>query len=144
MTADNALREILNVVRPGIVWNVVISNFGFVELVDLLLGLDVDPPSFARFIWGIIELDEKAHFRNYFIDVAVKTMDEATLMALPEILDSLVDEAQKVAKEWRVRFFTKKLKDKAQGARFLDRLEDEFHAKMGEALERRRRQERGI
>ena len=140
VTADKGLREILALTRPGMAWNVVISHLGLVQLIDLLLGVDVEPRSLARLLWGIMEVDEHASLRNYFVDLALKRRDEALVMTLPEIIDRFVEDAERAAKLERVKFFTKSVEDKAKAARFLDRFEENFFAGMAEVVQRRRKQ----
>ncbi len=140
VTADKELREILALSRPGMAWNVVISHLGLVQLIDLLLGVDVEPRSLARVLWGVMELDEHASLRNYFVDLALKTRDEALVMTLPQIIDRFVVDTERAAKLEGVKFFTKGVKDKAKAARFLDRCEVNFFAGMAEVVQRRRKQ----
>ncbi|HEX9224778.1 MAG TPA: SIR2 family protein [Candidatus Acidoferrales bacterium] len=142
VTADKGLREIVNTIRLGNVWNVVISHLGLVQLTDLLLGVDAEPRSLARALWGIMEVDDHAALRDYFIDLALKKRDEALVMTLPQILNEFVEQAEKAAKLEGVRFFTKQLEDKAKAARFLDRFEKQFFENMAEAVRRRKAQEK--
>ena len=142
VTADRALREILNSIRLGTAWNVVISHLGLVQLTDLLVGVDADPRSLARVLWGIMEVDEHAALRDYFIDLAIRKHDEVLVMTLPEIIEEFVPEAEKAAGLEGVKFFTKRVEDKAKAARFLDRFEEQFFEKMADAVNRRRAREK--
>lgn len=141
VTADKALREIVGLIRPGSVWNVVISHLGLVQLADLLLGVDADPRSLARLLWGIMDIDEHTALRDYFIDLALRRHDEALAMTIPQIIEEFVGDAEKAAKLERVKFFTRAVEDKAKAARFLDRFEKQFFEKMEEALRRRKAQQ---
>lgn len=141
VTADRSLREILGLIRLGGAWNVVISHLGLVQLIDLLLGVDAEPRSFARVLWGILEVEEHAALRNYFIDLALKRYDEALVMALPEIVDEFATDAERAAKLEAIHFSARKIEDKAKAARFLDRFEKQFYEKMAEAVQRRKKHE---
>ncbi len=140
VTADRGLRETLGALRIGSVWNAVISHLGLIQLVDLLLGVEAEPRSLARVLWGIMEYNEHAAMRDYFIDLALKRRDEALVMTLPEIIDEFVRGAERSAKLEGIRFYTKQVEDKAKAARFLDRFEQQFFEKMAEAVRRRRMQ----
>ncbi len=140
VTADRGLRETLGNLRLGAVWNVVISHLGLVQLVDLLLGVEAEPRSLARVLWGIMEYNEHAAMRDYFIDLALKRQDEALAMTLPQIIEEFVGEAQKSAKLEGIRFFTRNVEDKAKAARFLDRFELQFFEKLAEAVRHRKLQ----
>lgn len=142
VTADKALREIVNTIRMGTAWNVVISHLGLVQLTDLLLGVDAEPRSLARVLWGVMEIDEHAALRDYFIDLALKKYDEALVMTLPQIIGEFVSDAERAAKQEGVKFFTKQVEDKAKAARFLDRFEAQFFEKMAETIRRRKAQEK--
>lgn len=140
VTADRALREIVNTIRLGAVWNVVISHLGLVELTDLLLGVDAEPRSLARVMWGVVEVDEHARLRDYFTNLALRTYDDALVMTLPEILNEFVEETENEAKLEGVKLFTRDVHDKAKEARFLDRRETSFFENMAEAISRRKTQ----
>ena len=134
-------REIVGLIRPGSVWNAVISHLGLVQLADLLVGVDADPRSFARLLWGILDVDEHTALRDYFIDLALRRHDEALAMTIPQIIEEFVGDAEKAVKLERVRFFTRAVEDKAKAARFLDRFEKHFFEKMEEAVRRRKVQQ---
>ena len=79
--------------------------------------------------------------RDYFVDLALKTFDEARVMTLPQIIGEFVSEAERAAKQEGVKFSTKRVEDKAKAARFLDRFEGKFFENMAEAIRRRKAQE---
>lgn len=141
VTADKALREIVGLVRMGISWNVTISHLGLIQLTDLLVGIEAEPISLARALWAISEMDEKAALRDYLVDLVLKKRDAAMVMALPEIIDTFVMDAERAAKIEGIRFFTRDEEDKANAARFLDRFEEEFFRYMAEAVVRHKKAE---
>ncbi len=143
VTADKSLRSIVTTIRLGRAWNVVISHLGLVQLTDLLLGVEADPRSLARLMWGVVEVDGHAAVRDYFVDLALRKYDEALVMALPEIMEDLVSEAEKAARLEGVDFFGKRTEDRAKAARFLDRFEARFFENMAEAVRKRKAQEGG-
>jgi len=140
VTADNRLRRILNEERIGKVWNVVLSNFALVGLVELLVGLRTEPEGLARFLWGIAELDEVATLRDFFITRAAKKYDEALLMTLPQFTDELARSAAKNAKLEGINFWSRDIDQKAKAARFLDRLEKEFYSNMAKVIRHSKQQ----
>ena len=142
VTADKTLREIVNTIRLGTVWNVVMSHLGLVQLTDLLLGVDAEPRSLARVLWGIMEIHEHAALRDYFIDLALRKYDEALVMTLPQIIEEFVSDAERAANQEGVKFFTKQVADTVKAARFLDRFEVQFFEKMADIIRKRKGQEK--
>lgn len=142
VTADKTLREIVSTTRQGRSWNVVISHVGLVQLADLLLGVEAEPRSLASLMWGIVEVDEHSSLRNYFVNLALKTYDEAIVMNVPQIIEQFADLAEREAKLEGLDLISNLLNDRAKTARFLDRFENEFFQSMAKVIRRRKAQER--
>lgn len=142
VTADKNLRGIVTRTRIGSAWHAVLSHYGLLELVDLLVGVELDPQSLSRFLWGIVEIDEQAALRDYFIERALKRYDEALVMSLPEIVDDFVQDTARAAEVQKISFYSRNVEDKAKAAKFLDRYEEQFFTNWAE-LVRLRRQQRG-
>lgn len=118
--------------KPG---SVIISNRQFVQLVDLLLGLETDESSMARLLWGTMPTDESLILLNYFTDLALRHYSRAKAKALPIVLNSFVPDVIETAKKEGVSLFPGgTLESKSVRARFLDRFEDQFYEYMAEAI----------
>ena len=112
---------------------------GFIQLIDLLVGLEPEPVSLARLMWGIRYVDEaSADFglRTYFADRALRHYDTAKAMALPEVLDKIVEEASAAVVQERIQL--SRDDDQARVAKFLDRFEDRFFEYLDEAIQEER------
>lgn len=141
VTADRRLRDTISLSRPGVAWNAVISNHGLVQLIDLMVGLRLEPRSHSRMVWAIAEMDQVSVLKDYFVSLALKKHDEALLMAIPEIIDLLVDKAEKEARVEKIKLRSRSTKERARAKKFLDRFEEEIFDALAEEIKRRRRQE---
>ncbi len=139
-TADKTLRGILGDIRLGAAWNVVISNRGLIHIADLLVGIDSDPGSIVRSLWAISELDAERALREYFVNRVLKKYDEAMVLALPQIIDRIVEQAKHAVRVERINFFGTEVSEKVKAKNFLDRFEEQFFEAMAEELEKRKRQ----
>ena len=117
--------------------NAIISHLGFVQLVDLALGLDTDKRSLARLCWSVELTDEETVIRNYLIDLALQHYDEAKAMAMWEVVDRISEEATRAAKSEGITLFPSKEENKARTADFLDRFEQDFFKNMAEVIKRK-------
>jgi hypothetical protein len=139
VTADARLQRIA---RQGIdqrVVGAIVSHLGLIQLVDLLVGIQVDAKSLARMMWAIRAADTEFLLRRYFVDLALPEL-QATLQTktLAGIVDDLVPEMTKGGRLERIRFTPPvySVRDHAVTARFLDRFENRFFENMREAIER--------
>lgn len=135
VTADNRLRRVTLSAKIGGLKDALISELGLVQLVDLLMGVDLDPVSLSRLIWSFSLFDEEAAVRNYLIDRAVQKYDEAIVLTMGEVLDDFVLRATKEARLERVSLLGRG-KQRAKTLRFMDRVEGEFFDNVAEAVKK--------
>ena len=114
----------------------VLSQIGFVGLVDLLVGLAPDREVFTRLIWACPRNDVQKHVRDYLVAVTLRQYDDAMTRAMPEVLDEVVDAAQKEISDFgRDYGEAADPNDVKETTKFLDRLENQYFEKMRRAVE---------
>jgi hypothetical protein len=138
VTADKRLMSLLRHETISPCAKVTVSHLGLIQLIDLVIGLarNADKRSLARLMWSIDISDETMPIRNYLIDLALQYYDEATTMAMWQVVDTIAEKAAHQAKEEGIPMY-KRLDtgtDKARLAAFLDRFEDDFFRKMDEVI----------
>ena len=116
-------------------------------LADFLVGLNTSDASLSRLMWGVRALEEEVNdflgLRAYFTDIALQELDEVKALALPEVLDKLVDEfpAAERGGEIKASISAGRGADQAESAKMLDRFEERFNEYMREAIEKREAEE---
>lgn len=137
VTADKRLMGLCQGEILGRCANAIVSQLGFVQLVDLVHGMDPDKRSLSRLCWSVELTDEETVIRNYLIDLALQHYDEAKAMAMWEIVDRISEEAVRVAKDESITLFPGKEEDRARTAEFLDRFEQDFFKKMAKVIKKK-------
>jgi SIR2-like domain len=133
VTADDRLRRVAVGDVLGTVGSALISNFGLIELIDLLIGIEARPESLARVLWAVEACDERAQLRNYFVDLALRHYEPAEAKAMNSILDDIVDEVRREARSAGIGLDGRD--DQIDGAlKLLDRFEDRFFATMADLI----------
>jgi hypothetical protein len=88
-------------------------------------------------LWGGGDSNEATRVLNYYTNQALRFYDEAMAMTLPSVLEGCVREATRAAQRLGVVLQPGgSTENKARTARFLDRFEDQFFAKMADAIRR--------
>lgn len=126
VTADRRLMGLCRGAILGRCANAMVSHLGFVQLIDLIVGIETDKRALGRLMWSLGFSDERTAIRNYLIDVALQHYDDAMVMAMWEVVDRISDEAAKAAQAERVSMFPQKEEDRARTSAFLDRFEQDF------------------
>ena len=143
VTADNRLRRAAGGGVLGAAAYATISGIGFVGFVDFFIGMDSSPSSVSRLMWGIRYYDDETdtllHLRSYFTDLALRTYDEAMVMTLPDVVDSVARSAAGEAYQRGLKLTRDE--NMVETAKFLDKFEDQFYANLKEAMERRGRRD---
>jgi hypothetical protein len=137
VTADKRLMGLCRGEVLGNCANAIISHLAFIQLVDLILGMDTDRRSLTRLFWTVELTDEETIIRNYLIDIALHHYDDAQAMAMWDVVDRISEEAAQAAKKEGIVFLPGREENKARTANFLDRFEQEFFKKMAEAIRKR-------
>jgi len=142
VSADRRLRRLVGGPRFGGVGGAIVSHVGLVQLIDLLIGANADPRGLSRLFWGVHSLDEKEALREYLTNLALRRMEEASTLTLPEIVDKVVERASARAASEGIRLLDeRRVEDLARSTAFLDRVEDEFFELMREAVEKQKARE---
>ncbi len=93
--------------------NSLISHLGFVQLVDLVLGLDTDRKTFSRLVWNVGYTNEGTLIRNYLIDLALQNYDDAMTRAMWEVIDEISQQTTAKINEDKINIFSS---DEKEGA----------------------------
>ncbi len=138
VTADKRLMSLLNRGSLEGLEKHLVSHLGLIQLIDLVIGLGDNPDkrALARLMWSVEYSEEETSIMNYLIDLALRYVDEAKTMAMWEVVDEIVQNASKEAEDEGISLSLKygSQQDRARLAKFLDRFEDDFFAKMNEVI----------
>ncbi|MCD6197989.1 MAG: hypothetical protein J7K15_05375, partial [Deltaproteobacteria bacterium] len=137
VTADKRLMGMCCGSDLGRCANAIISHLGFIQLVDLLLGIKTDRRALARLMWSVGLSDEKTAMRNYLIDLALQHYNEALAMTMWKVVDQISDKAATAAEAEGITMFSGKEHDMARTVAFLDRFEQDFFKNMAEVIRKR-------
>jgi len=117
----------------------VLSQIGFIGLVDVLVGLEADREIFTRLVWATPRSDAEKQVRDYLVNVTLRKYDEAMAMAMPDVISEVVASSRREIELKRDLF---RNATDVKGAKtvieFLDRLENQYFARMREVLESRK------
>lgn len=139
ITADLRLQRIVqtqNALRHLV--GGILSQVGFVGLVDIMVGLDADSRSIARLIWGIPRSEAQQTIRDYLIRRAVDQYNAVLLMAVPTVVDEIAADAAREATKRKIDLFAgnHSVSDASKAARFIDQVEDKFYESMAGEMDR--------
>lgn len=115
----------------------IVTNMGFVGMVDLLMGANVDSQSFSRLVWASPVAADEVRIRDFLLQRALAAYDESLLRRMPEVLDETI----RIAKE-EVDRRGIKLRESSDVAELvkardvLDRMENYFFERMREAMDK--------
>jgi len=137
VTADKRLMGLCRGAILSRCANAMVSHLGFVQLIDLIVGIRTDKRALGRLMWSIAFSDERTAIRNYLIDLALQHYDEARATVMWQVVDQIADKAAKEAEAEGVSMFPQREEDRARTAAFLDRFEQDFYKNMAELLKRR-------
>ena len=135
VTADNKLRRAVRAsqrLRPLL--DFLISHLGLIQLVDLLVGLNVDPAALRRLLWTVHVADPTTALKNYLLNQALEHYDAAMLYRMGDLLDEFVHKYVNQAELEAVQLTGAKGEAQPKTQRFLDRVDDEFFAYMAEEM----------
>lgn len=135
VTADNKLRRALRTSRRlSPLLDSVLSHLGLIQLVDLLVGLRVDPGALRRLLWTVKVADAQTALRNYLLTQALEHYDAALLYRMGDLLEEFVNKYANQAEMEAVQLTGAKGDAQPKTQRFLDRVDDEFFAYMAEEM----------
>jgi hypothetical protein len=120
----------------------IVSNMGFVGMVDLLLGVNVDSQSFSRLVWASPVTPDEVRLRDFLLQRALAAYDEALLRRMPEVLDEMVRIAKEEVDRRGIKLGeSKDIAELSKVRDVLDRMENQFFERMREAMDRSDRPE---
>lgn len=137
VTADLRLMSLCKGAVLGKCTNSIISHLGFLQLVDLVLGLDTDRKTLSRLVWNIGYTNEENMIRNYLIDLALQNYDDALMRAMWEVIDEISRKTSAQINEDKIDIFSTNEKERARVAAFFDRVEEGFFANMAAIIRKR-------
>jgi len=134
VTADQRLRRLASDSIAGDLGSAIISHRGFVQLIDLLLGVKADPMSISRLIWGGGFDNQSEAVFAYFTNRALRFYNVAYSMTIPNILSDMEERITREAKKQQIDLTSKIPSEQSRTLRFMDRFEDEFYFNMANAV----------
>ena len=91
VSADATLRRVIGrSEKLSDLSGAILSDIGFIGMVDLLVGLRPDPEVFTRLIWGMHNGDAKQQIRNLLISETIADYNEGMLIQMPELLKEVI------------------------------------------------------
>ena len=139
VTADRQLREFVSSSKYSYLGNAIISNTGLVQLVDLLIGEDFDPRGFATLLWSSKVSSKSEQIRDFLIDHALKSYDQAMAMEMPNLIDQFTEsilETSEIDLNWE----SSNPEERAKLRKYIDVFEDKYYEGMRESIERKEKQ----
>jgi SIR2-like domain len=116
----------------------VLSQIGFIGLVDVLVGLEPDREIFTRLIWATPRSDVEKQIRDYLVTVTLRKYDEAMAMAMPDVITEVVTSARREIELKKDLFrHATDVQEAKTVTEFLDRLENQYFTRMRAVLEKR-------
>jgi SIR2-like domain len=135
-TADYRLRKAVALGGFGQIGDLLFSHRNLVQLVDLLIGLEMDPSSLTRLIWTVQIADDRAALREYLINRALRHYDAAMLLKMNDLLDRYVDKTLHEAKLENIDLLSKRTKGRVKTTLFLDRAEKDLFEELAQEVKK--------
>jgi hypothetical protein len=133
VTADNRLRRMVGKSDP-MLRDALVSPRNLLQLVDLLVGVDVDPSSVATLLWSVQAADERAIVKDYLIARALPHYNAALLLKMGDLLDDYVDRILHEAKLEKINLRAVSVPQRQVTSKFMDRVEDEVFASLAQEV----------
>lgn len=113
------------------------SHLGFVGMVDLLIGARVDAQAFARLVWTSPRTPDESRIRDYLLQRALASYDAALAKRMHEVINETTRVAQiEVDRRGVTLNETRDVEEMKKAHDVLDRMENQFFAKMSEAMDK--------
>lgn len=136
VTADNALRRAVSSSTLSELRDSLMSPRNLIQLVDLLIGLDVDPSSLTRLLWAVRVADERAMLKDYLVARAIPHYNAALMLRMSDLLDGHINRITREAKLEGVNLMATKTKEHIVLSKFMDRVEPEVFASLAEEVKK--------
>ena len=139
VTADRQLREFVSVSKFAHLGNAMFSNVGLVQLVDLLVGKISEYRGVTNLLFSPKISSKSEQVRNYLIDRALESYDQAMAMEIPHLVDKCTEDILG-GKDIDLNWESSSPEERAKVRKYIDGFEDEYYKGMRESIERREMQ----
>jgi hypothetical protein len=136
VTADKLLRRAVAQSPYSYLRDSFMSPRNLVQLVDLLVGVEVNPNSLSRLLWTVRIADERAAIKDYLISRALPHYNAALLLKMNDLLDGYVERILKEAKLEEIDLVPTRTAQKIATSKFMDRVEDQIFASLAEEVKK--------
>lgn len=140
VTADRRLGE--DISERGFVHlrDSLISHIGLLQLVDLLVGLEVDKREAGALLWSSTVSDKTQKMRSYLVAEALEQHDAAMAMEMHHVVERHAEKIVKELDRAGLDLDSQSPKKRVEAFRTLGTLEKGFFSGMREAIEKYERQ----
>jgi len=136
VSADRQLRQFVgNSLEPALA-DAMVSHVGIIQFIELMLGEVPEGAGFTQLLWSARQSDQRANIRAYYVGLALSAYDAALLMAMPEIVDDLVNEADRGIARNNESLETSDPRAKARAFMTLASFEENYFQKMDAAIKK--------
>lgn len=143
VTADTRLQRV--VAASGSLCKLselILSQIGFLGIIDIIAGLRADSASFARLIWGYPRNDAQKQLRDYLVRVGLEKYDEGIAMEMPKVISSVLSAVNSDIERRSAQITSATdVATISDSNRFLDTLETRYFEEMDRVISKRREQE---
>jgi hypothetical protein len=136
VTADKLLRRAVAHSSLRDLHDSLLSPRNLIQLIDLLIGIDVDPVSLSRLLWTVKVADERTAIKDYLINRALPHYSAAMLLKMSDLLDGYVDRIVKEARLEHIDILGNRTEQRIATASFMDRVETEVFANLAEEVKK--------
>jgi hypothetical protein len=91
VTADRTLQQVAADSEFSILTELMISNIGLVQLIDLLVGGMTDGAGLTELLWSARISDRGQAVRAYFTARGLERYDDAMAMAMPKVIEAYAE-----------------------------------------------------
>ena len=141
VTADRQVRDFVSTSRFSHIGNLMMSHVGLIQLVDLLIGTNLDAEALSGLLWSTRVSTRSEQIRNFLIHRALEPYDEALAMAMPQLVDEVSERISRTGDEFGLGWDSDDPNERARIRRHVGSFEDEYFEAMREMIDLRRTQE---
>ncbi|MCM2297022.1 SIR2 family protein [Rhodoferax sp.] len=140
VTADKKLKQKLVAARFDAIADQMISHFGLAELVDFVS--DYEPSYFGAvgLLWGVAPSDETSRVREFLVNKALQSYDEAYAMEMQELVGDISQAYQREAERQGISLDSKNPSSRVKALHILGGFENDFFEALRKKIELRERQ----
>jgi hypothetical protein len=136
VTADRRLHEDLSPSKFRHLRDSMISHVGLLQMIDLLVGLDVDKRQVGQLLWSNTVSNRTQKIRSYLVAEALNEYDAARAMGMHQIVEAHADRISRELERRQLDLDAHDPRQRTEAFRTLGALDDGFFAGMKEAMEK--------